>query len=152
MPCESALQQYFAAMDGAEKSFSEFEHHFDAIFHEDYEMISRHGKVISREDVKTVHKWSFSLGMRVTFLHFKKIGSNCLDIKYFSQVPANPLTMKIIHVVHQIEGNILVRSHMVDDSVVDHVIQSIRESYGNRNNNGTTRGAKRKLECLNSGT
>jgi len=41
-------------------------------------------------------------------LGVKKIGLNCLDIKYFSQVPANPLTMKIIRVVFQIEGNILV--------------------------------------------
>ena len=68
-----------------------------------------------------------------------------------SQVPANPLKMKIIRVVFQIEGNILVWIHMVYDTLVDRVIHSITLSYGNRNNNGTTRGAKRKLECLNSG-
>ena len=97
-----------------------------------------------------LHKWTSLLGVKVTFLHFKKIGLNCLDIKYFSQVPANPLTMKFIHEVYKIEGNILVRSHiMVDNTVVDRVINSITESYGNRNNNGTTRGAKCKLECLN---
>ena len=68
-----------------------------------------------------------------------------------SQVPANPLKMKIIRVVFQIEGNILVWIHMVYDTLVDRVIHSITLSHGNRNNNGTTRGAKRKLECLNSG-
>ncbi len=58
--------------------------------------------------------------------------------------------MNIICVMDQIEGNILVRSHIVDD-VVDHVIKSIPESYGYRNSYVTTGGANRKLECLNLG-
>ncbi len=69
----------------------------------------------------SAHMFIF-VGSESYFSTLKKNGLNCLDIKHFSQVPANPLAMKIMHVVYQIECNILVKSHMVNNSVVDRVM------------------------------
>ena len=103
MPCESALQQYFAAMDGTEKS--EFEHHFDALFHENFEMISRHGKVISLEDVKTVFIMIFLIITKepIATLHidrlFLSLISSSLALDMIISWVVSPTTLSIIHQV-----------------------------------------------------
>ena len=101
MPCESALQQYFAAMDGTKKS--EFEHHFDALFHESFEMISRHGKVISLEDVKTVFIMIFLIITKepIATLHIDRLFliSSSLALDMIISWVVSPTTLSIIHQV-----------------------------------------------------
>ena len=70
MACESALRQYFAAIDGTKKDFSEVQHLFDALYHDDFTLVFKDGETTSRDDMKEVHAGYLSEGSKVTLIHF----------------------------------------------------------------------------------
>ena len=62
---EQKFRQYLAAFDGKKKDFSEVEHLFDALFHEEFsDTIHVHQQTLSREQTKALHAGFFAMGTK----------------------------------------------------------------------------------------
>ena len=106
-----ALRQYFSAMDGTKRDFSEVENLFDALFHDKFELASPCRKEIaSRDRVKEIHMNLFSMGTKATIIHLERIGLDSIEVKFLQK---NDRENKSLHIVHTIEDGKLARSHLV---------------------------------------
>eukprot|EP00985_Skeletonema_marinoi_P001150 scaffold464_cov130-Skeletonema_marinoi.AAC.2 len=80
---EQKFRQYLAAFDGKKKDFSEVEHVFDALFHEEFsDTINVHHQAVSREHIKTLHTEYFAMGTKATLIHYRIVGLNTVDVSY----------------------------------------------------------------------
>jgi hypothetical protein len=93
---ELALRQYIAAFDGTNSnSPAEFQSRFDNLYHKDFTFFPKDGKTmgqdgfttikskepLTREEVFEREASKLANGTKVTLIHFRKIGLDCIDIK-----------------------------------------------------------------------
>eukprot|EP00984_Skeletonema_dohrnii_P026154 scaffold15452_cov102-Skeletonema_dohrnii-CCMP3373.AAC.2 len=79
---ELALRQYIAAFDGTNNiTPAEFQTRFDNLYHKDFTFLSKDGKTLTREEVYKREASKLANGTKVTLIHFRKIGLDCIDIK-----------------------------------------------------------------------
>ena len=93
---ELAFRQYIAAFDGTnDLSPAEFKTLFDKVHHKDLTYRLTDEKVIgkdgimhlkartslTREEIFELHSKKYASGQKVTLIHFRKIGMDCIDIK-----------------------------------------------------------------------
>mmetsp|Transcript_24326 Transcript_24326/g.37718 ORF Transcript_24326/g.37718 Transcript_24326/m.37718 type:complete len:155 (-) Transcript_24326:70-534(-) len=79
---ELALRQYIAAFDGNNNiSPAKFQTRFDNLYHKNFTFLSKDGKTLTREEVYEREARKLANGTKVTLIHFRKIGLDCIDIK-----------------------------------------------------------------------
>ena len=80
---EQKFRQYLAAFDGKKKDFSEVEHLFDALFHDDFsDTVYRSQQAISKEQIKTLHASYFAMGTKAKLLDYRRVGLKTIDVSY----------------------------------------------------------------------
>ena len=93
---ELALRKYIAAFDRKNDiSPTEFQARFDNLFHEDFTFLPKYGREmgeegfqaikpeapLTREELFELESNKLNSGIKVTLIHFRKIGLGCRDIK-----------------------------------------------------------------------
>ena len=118
--CEPAFRQYAAAFDGTKKDFSEVEPLFDALYHNNFTAEKKvynkeHDKYriqqVKRDEVKEAHKAYLAKGSKVTIVHYRKIGLNCIDVEACLTSAEEERTVRI---VFSIEDGKLAHGEEVD--------------------------------------
>ncbi len=102
MTIESAIREYFSAIDGTRKDFSSVRHLFDALYHDDFILVLEDGTIRTRDDTRSMHAGYLSRGSEATLIHFRKIALGCIDVKFLIE---NELEYNIVHVVYSIRNN-----------------------------------------------
>ncbi|KAL7497744.1 hypothetical protein ACHAWT_007259 [Skeletonema menzelii] len=126
---ELALRQYIAAFDGTNNNISsaEFRSRFDNLYHKDFTFRPKDGKImgkdgftavkskdpLTREEVYEKEARKLASGTKVTLIHFRKIGLDCVDIKLGL---ANGEEESTIRVVTTITAKQAVVSREIDES------------------------------------
>lgn len=124
--CESAQ-----AFNGAKEDFSEVEPEFDALYHNDFTLklkewkapapeteinekfaTAHDGKTLSRDEVKKFHASLVEKGTKITLIHFRKIGLDCLDVQLHIKYEEEERDVRI---VYSIQNNKLVMAHEVQN-------------------------------------
>lgn len=79
---ETSLRKYIAAFDGTnDVSISEFKSRFDNLHHKCFTLLLRSKDLLTREEVFELEASRLANGTKVNLVHFKKISSDCVDIK-----------------------------------------------------------------------
>ena len=113
---EATLRKYLTTFDGKKKDFTpEVEHLFDSLYHEKFVLIFSDGKKATRENVKEMHAGYLAKGAKLTLLHFRKIGFECVDVEFHIKCEDED---KPIRLVFSIEDNKLAMSQVVNDSLL----------------------------------
>ena len=86
MSAEQKLRQYFSLFDGYETDFSEVEPFFEAAFHDEFTW-HKDGNTLTRDAVKARNAELLSKGAKVTLIHVRRIGFECLDVKFRVEIP-----------------------------------------------------------------
>jgi len=125
---ELAFRQYIAAFNGTnDLSPAEFKSLFDNVHHKDFNyllmderVIGRDGMMhlkartpLTREEIFQLHSKHYASGQKVTLIHFRKIGLDCIDIKVRLVTGDEETT---VHVVNTISGGQVVVSREIDES------------------------------------
>lgn len=127
---ELAFRQYVAAFDGTnDLSPAEFKSLFDNVYHKDFNCSSKDEKVLggddmmhlkatqlklrTREEIFQFHSKHYASGQKVTLIHFRKIGLDCIDIKVRFVTGKEDFTVRV---VHTISGGQVVLSRDIDES------------------------------------
>ena len=80
---EQKFRQYLAAFDGKKKDFSEVEHLFDALFHDDFsDTVYLSQQATSKEQMKTLHARYFAMGTKATLIYYRRVGLKTIDVSY----------------------------------------------------------------------
>jgi hypothetical protein len=80
---EQKFRQYLAAFDGKKKDFSEVEHLFDALFHDDFsDTVYLSQQATTKEQVKTLHARYFAMGTKAKLLDYRRVGLKTIDVSY----------------------------------------------------------------------
>ena len=81
---EQKFRQYLAAFDGKKKDFSEVEHLFDALFHQNFcdAIHYRQEAPQTREQVKALHARYFAMGTKAKLLDYRRVGLKTIDVSY----------------------------------------------------------------------
>ena len=81
---EQKFRQYLAAFDGKKKDFSEVEHLFDALFHQNFcdAIHYRQEAPQTREQMKTLHARYFAMGTKATLIYYRRVGLKTIDVSY----------------------------------------------------------------------
>ena len=81
---EQKFRQYLAAFDGKKKDFSEVEHLFDALFHQNFcdAIHYRQEGPQTREQVKALHARYFAMGTKATLIYYRRVGLKTIDVSY----------------------------------------------------------------------
>ncbi len=80
---EQKFRQYLAAFDGKKKDFSEVEHLFDALFHDDFsDTVYLSQQATSKEQIKTLHARYFAMGTKAKLLDYRRVGLKTIDVSY----------------------------------------------------------------------
>mmetsp|Transcript_12758 Transcript_12758/g.21947 ORF Transcript_12758/g.21947 Transcript_12758/m.21947 type:complete len:141 (+) Transcript_12758:151-573(+) len=134
---EMALRQYLSEFDGAKKDFSAVEDKFNALFHDKFSVTFEEGEDFSREDMKSMHAGFLTKGAKITLIHLRKIGLNCLDVKFTAQAEGEE--DQTIHLVYTIEDEKIVQAQEVDSigSVIKARLKSTLKVYQNMATFGT---------------
>ena len=80
---ELALRWYIAAFDGTNNiSPAKFKSRFDNLYNKDFTFIAKDGMALTREQVYEREASKLANGgTKVTLIHFRKIGLDCIDVK-----------------------------------------------------------------------
>ena len=124
--CEAALRSYFAVFDGSKREdFSYIEPLFDALYAKNFTLVLKnddaytstasifYGMTLSRDQVKDDHAKKLSKGTKLTLIHFRKIGLNCVDVQFALKNEDEDI---VIRAVLTIEDNKIVKATVVNDS------------------------------------
>ena len=111
MSCEPAFRRYLAVFDGNKKDFSEVEHLFDSLYHEKMTFTFKDGEIATREDMKRLHADQLSKGSKITLIHFRKIGVECIDVKMRVENEQEDI---VLHKVYSLEDNKIAMGQEVD--------------------------------------
>ena len=123
-PLWESIQAYHSAMDGTKRDFSEVEHLFDAIYHDEYELIlprrtEEHlfddepispcvTEVKTRDQVKEIHRDYFATGTMVTgALSFERVGSDAIDVSIQAMYAGHHL--KTFHIIYWFRDGKIIR-------------------------------------------
>ena len=80
---EQKFRQYLAAFDGKKKDFSEVEHLFDALFHDDFsDTVYLSQQATSKEQIKALHARYFAMGTKAKLLDYRRVGLKTIDVSY----------------------------------------------------------------------
>ena len=134
---ELAFRQYIAAFDGTNNlSPAEFKSLFDNVHHKDFnhrlmdeKVIGRDGMMhlkkartsMTREEIFQLHSKHYASGQKVTLIHFRKIGLDCIDIKVRLVTGDEETTVRV---VNTISGGQVVVSREIDESVPLKVLEA----------------------------
>jgi hypothetical protein len=133
---ELALRQYIAAFDGTNNiSPVEFQTRFDNLYHKDFTFLPKnktirndngmmHSKArapLTREEVFQLDSKLYASGQKVTLIHFRKIGLDCIDIKLGI---ANGKEKSTVRVVATITAKQAIVSREIDESIPLTVIRA----------------------------
>ena len=123
---ELALRQYIASFDGTnDLTPAEFKSLFDNVYHKDFYrlkdervlggdgMMHLKSKAMTREEIFQFYSKHYASGQKVTLIHFRKIGLDCIDIKV-RLVTGKEVTT--VRVVSTISGGQVVLSREIDES------------------------------------
>ena len=125
---ELAFRQYIAAFDGTnDLSPAEFKTLFDKVHHKDLTYRLTDEKVIgrdrimhlkartplTREEIFELHSKHYASGQKVTLIHFRKIGMDCIDIKVRLVIGEEET---IVRVVNTISDGQVALSQEMDES------------------------------------
>jgi len=125
---ELAFRQYIAAFDGAnDLSPAEFKSLFDNVHHKGLNYLPKDEKVIggdgmmhlkavtpvTREEIYQLHSKHYASGQKVTLIHFRKIGLDCVDIKVRL---VNGKEETTVRVVNTLSNSQVVLSREIDES------------------------------------
>lgn len=125
--CEAALRSYFAVFDGSKREdFSNIEPLFDALYAKNFTLVLKddasytstssdifYGMTLSRDQVKDDHANKLSKGTKLTLIHFRKIGLNCVDVQFALKNEDEDI---VIRAVFTIEDDKIVKATVVNDS------------------------------------
>lgn len=84
---ERAFSHYISAFDGTcGISTAEFQSRFDNVFHDDFTFHCNNDtlkecRTLTREEVYVNQAAIWADGTKMTLIHFRRIGSDCIDIK-----------------------------------------------------------------------
>ena len=109
---EIALRQFIAAFDGTNSiSKADFQSRFDKVYHKNYTfqpksenvrledglLITKKQAPLSRNEVYEVLSNKLASGTKMTLIHFRKIGLDCIDIKVRQVTPGQEeSTLRVI--------------------------------------------------------
>lgn len=127
---EAALRRYYTSYDGTPKQFEEVEALFDSVYHENFTLFLNdngdyidpvRGNLVGRETildrdaVKKFHASYLTKGAKVTLIHFRRIGLDCVDVQFKVESKSKGDTREF-RMVYTIEDNQIVRSQEVNDN------------------------------------
>ena len=133
---ELAFRQYVAAFDGTnDLSPAEFKSLFDNVHHKDFNYRPKDEKVIggddmmhlkakaplTREEIFQLHSKHYASGQKVTLIHFRKIGLDCIDIKVRLVTGKEDTTVRV---VNTISGGQVVLSREIDESFPSKILEA----------------------------
>mmetsp|Transcript_5337 Transcript_5337/g.8182 ORF Transcript_5337/g.8182 Transcript_5337/m.8182 type:complete len:172 (-) Transcript_5337:48-563(-) len=129
-PFELALRQYIAAFDGTNNiSPAEFQTRFDNLYHQYFTFLPKDEKAmgedgfttikskepLTREEVFEREASKLADGTKVTLIHFRKIGLDCIDIK-LGLVNGEEDSTSTVRLVTTITAGQAVTSKEIDES------------------------------------
>jgi hypothetical protein len=125
---EIALRQYIAAFDGTNSiSQADFQSRFDNLYHKNYTFYPKDEKVTGEDGFITIktqvpltrnevfESWSNKLasGTKMTLIHIRKIGLDCIDIKVRQVTGQEENTFRVIS---KTTGQQVIASREIDES------------------------------------
>lgn len=131
------FESYLAAFDGTPKSFSEVEHLFDALYHDDFESNTL-DKVQCKEEVKQHHELFLRLGSKATLLLFKGVGPDTVEFK--ARMENDELNV-VVHNVAVVKDNKFITYKPVDKESLESVkkIRNVCDKYNTEMSCGGTK-------------
>ena len=113
-PQLAPLLEYFDAFDGTTREFSEVEHLFDAVAHDEFTLVIG-GRTLTRDEAKDIDAGYLAKGTQVTVVEQYRdaIHQNCIDTHI--RAKNGNEEENIIHVVYSFEGDKIVRAQVMDD-------------------------------------
>eukprot|EP01083_Nonionella_stella_P044641 120169_1 len=108
---EPALRKYFAAFDGTKENFSEVENLFGALYHGEFTLVLTDGQTLSRTAAKEMHAGYLAKGSKITLIHLRHIGLDCIDVKFRIESDED---VQIVRLVYSIEDGKLARAQIVE--------------------------------------
>lgn len=133
---ELAFRQYVAAFDGTnDLSPAEFKSLFDNVHHKDFNYRPKDDKFrggngmihvkakapLTREEIFQLHSKHYASGQKVTLIHFRKIGLDCIDIKVRLVTGKEDTTVRV---VNTISGGQVVLSREIDESFPSKILEA----------------------------
>ncbi len=121
---ERAFSHYISAFDGTcGISTAEFQSRFDIVFHDDFtfhcnnddddDASKKESRTLTREEVYVNEVAIWADGTKMTLIHFRRIGSDCIDIKLRL---VNGENESISRVFLTITDDKAIKSKEIDDS------------------------------------
>ena len=125
---EIALRQFIAAFDGTNSiSQADFQSRFDNLYHKNYTFYPKDEKVaeedgfittktqvpLARNEVFVLEANKLASGTKMTLIHIRKIGLNCLDVKLIEE---NFDWNRTLHIVTTITDKKAIICKEIDDS------------------------------------
>ena len=119
---ERAFSHYISAFDGTcSISTAEFQSRFDNVFHDDFTFhycnsnddASKTSRTLTREEVYVNEAATLANGTKMTLIHFRRIGLDCIDIKLRL---VNGKNESISRVFLTITDDKAIKSKEIDDS------------------------------------
>ena len=131
---ELAFCQYIRAV---------FKSLYDNAHHKDFNYLPKDEKVIggdgmmhlkavtpvTREEIYQLHSKHYASGQKVTLIHFRKIGLDCVDIKVR---PVNGEEETTVRVVNTLSNSQVVLSREIDESIPLKVLELNAQMYYTR--------------------
>ena len=94
--------------DGKKKDFSDVEHLFDAAIQ------YKGGTVSSRDEVKETQVAYFEEGFKLTIIHFRRVGLNCIDVQLRGGIEGKEDAE--FRIIYAIEDNKVAWGRVVEDN------------------------------------
>ena len=84
---------------------------------------------VTREEIYQLHSKHYASGQKVTLIHFRKIGLDCVDIKVR---PVNGKEETTVRVVNTLSNSQVVLSREIDESIPLKVLELNAQMYYTR--------------------
>jgi len=111
-PCEEIfISEYLAEFDGTKKNYEEIDYLFELIYDDEYTDIIN-GKKVTKDQLRKIHAKHFSLGSRVSIVHFER-GAGSVFVNYRLSNDKNDM---FIQSNIAVERNKFIRARSLDDS------------------------------------
>jgi len=103
---ELAFRQYISAFDGNnEIAPGEFQSRFDNVYHKDFTLrpskaedsqLPKSKEPLNRDEVFQFHSNILAAGTKVSLIHFRKIGLDCIDYKLLLEKDKEVSTVRVV--------------------------------------------------------
>ena len=113
MSLEQSFCAYMAAFDSTRRDFSEVNHHFHDVYHEDFS-IEMNGHIINREELGHIQANHLEIGTKATIIHFKQTSN---EVIYKIHI-VNEKVDLILHMIALVKDNKILQTRAVYDGYI----------------------------------